>query len=266
MSADTPLVSIVIPVLHDAEELATLLAELLRERPDAGEDGGCREVIVVDGDGADPAMAPLRERFTEVRWTAAEPGRARQMNAGARLASGAWLLFLHADARPGADWLREIRRIDADRQTVAGALRLQLRSRDWRARLVERGVAWRVRWAGLPYGDQGIFVRRAVFERLGGYRPLPLMEDVDLVRRLRGRGRMAFSRVPVRASARRWERDGWLRRSALNVLLLLAYAAGVPVARLARAYYGPPHQGAGGGSRRGNRAVAAADGERGGPR
>ena len=238
MAADPPLVSVVIPVLHDAEELERLLAELLPQPSGGSEDGAGREVIVVNGDDADPAIRPLRQRFPAVRWASAEPGRARQMNAGARLASGAWLLFLHADTCPAPGWLDEIRRIDADPRTVAGALRLRLRSRDWRARVVERGVAWRVRWLGLPYGDQGIFVRRAVFDRLGGYRPLPLMEDVDLVRRLRRGGRMAFSRVPILASARRWERDGWLRRTALNLLLLLAYSAGVPPARLARAYYG----------------------------
>ena len=238
MTADSPLVSVVIPVLRDAAELERLLAELLRRPPAGGGAGGDCEVIVVNGDDADAAIEPLKTRFPAVRWAAAEPSRAGQMNAGAQLASGAWLLFLHADTCPAPGWLDEIRRIDADPRTVAGALRLALRSRDWRARIVERGVAWRVRWMGLPYGDQGIFVRRSVFEQLGGYRPLPLMEDVDLVRRVRRRGRMAFSRVPILASARRWEHDGWLRRTGLNLLLLLAYTAGAPPARLARAYYG----------------------------
>ena len=238
MTADAPLVSVVIPVLRDGEELERLLVELVSQPlAGSGAGGGC-EVIVVNGDEADPAIPLLRTRFATVRWAAAEPGRARQMNAGARLAAGAWLLFLHADTCPAPAWLDEIRRIDAEPRTVAGALRLTLRSRDWRARIVERGVAWRVRWMRLPYGDQGIFVRRSAFEQVGGYRPLPLMEDVDLVRRLRHRGPMAFSRVPILASARRWEHDGWMRRTGLNLLLLLAYAAGVPPARLAHAYYG----------------------------
>lgn len=246
VAADAPLVSVVIPVLHDAEELELLLAELLRQPPGENGDGASPEVIVVNGDDADPAIPPLRGRFPAVRWAAAEPGRARQMNAGARLATGAWLLFLHADACPAPGWPDEIRRIDADPRTVAGALRLQLRSRDWRARVVERGVAWRVRRLGLPYGDQGIFVRRAVFDQLGGYRPLPLMEDVDLVRRVRRRGRMTCSQVPILVSARRWEHDGWMRRTGLNLVLLLAYAAGVPPALLARAYYGRPRRTAAG--------------------
>ena len=240
VDVDAPLVSIVIPVLHDAAELERLLDGLLRQLP-AGStrSAGC-EVIVVNGDAADGAVRLLQARFAAVRWTSAEPGRARQMNAGARLASGAWLLFLHADTCPAPGWLDEIRRIDPDPLAAGGALRLTLRSRDWRARVVERGVAWRVRWLGLPYGDQGIFVRRAVFEQLGGYRPLPLMEDVDLVRRLRRRGRMACLQVPILTSARRWERDGWTRRTVLNLLLLAGYAAGVPPVRLARAYYRYP--------------------------
>lgn len=233
-----PLVSVVIPVLRDAGELERLLAALLPAPATAGRGAEAREVIVVNGDAADPGMRPLRARFAAARWTTAEPGRARQMNAGARLARGAWLLFLHADTCPAPGWLEAIRRLDPDPRTVGGALKLTLRSPDWRARIVERGVAWRVRRLGLPYGDQGIFVRRALFEQLGGYRPLPLMEDVDLVRRARRRGRLARLPVPILASARRWERDGWLRRTALNLLLLAGYAAGVPPAKLARAYYG----------------------------
>ena len=160
------------------------------------------------------------------------------MNAGARLASGAWLLFLHADTCPAPAWLDEIRRIDAEPRTVAGALRLTLRSRDWRARSSSAGWRGACGGWGCRTATRGSSCGEAPFERIGGYRPLPLMEDVDLVRRLRHRGRMAFSRVPILASARRWEHDGWLRRTGLNLLLLLAYAAGVPPARLAHAYYG----------------------------
>ena len=235
MAAEAPFVSVVIPVLHDAAELERLLDALRRQLPD----GAGHEVLVVNGDAADSAMRPLQARFGAVRWTSAARGRARQMNAGAEQASGAWLLFLHADTCPAPGWLEALRRVDRDPRAVAGALRLTLRSRDWRARVVERGVAWRVRWLGLPYGDQGIFVRRAVFEQIGGYRLLPLMEDVDLVRRLRRRGRLVCSQVAIAASARRWERDGWARRTLLNLLLLAGYAAGLPPARLARAYYGP---------------------------
>ena len=108
----------------------------------------------------------------------------------------------------------------------------------WRvARLIEWGVAKRVSWFALPYGDQALFVRRAAFEALDGYRAIPLMEDVDLVRRLGRHGVLWFSRVPVRVSPRRWERDGWFRRSALNVMLVMLYFVGVSPAWLVRRYY-----------------------------
>ena len=241
-----PFVSIVVPVLRDAPELERLL-DALAGQGAAGVAGSdpSSELIVANGDGADPDVAALRRRFPGVRWTASDPGRGRQLNAGARLASGEWLLFLHADTCPEPGWRAGIARAAQDPLVVGGALRFTLRSAARAARLVERGVAWRVRWLGLPYGDQGIFVRRAVFEQVGGYRPLPLMEDVDLVRRLRRRGRMVHLRTPILVSPRRWDRDGWLRRTVSNLLLLVLYCAGVSPERLARCYYGTPRRLAG---------------------
>jgi hypothetical protein len=105
------------------------------------------------------------------------------------------------------------------------------------ARLVERGVAMRVKVFGLPYGDQALLVRRAVFEALGGYRDMPLLEDVDLVRRLRRMGRMRHASTAVRSSARRWEQDGWIKRSAGNMMIVALFFMGVGPQRLAHLYY-----------------------------
>lgn len=234
-----PLVSVIVPVLRDTPQLAALLDALAPDLGDARVD-----VVVANGDAADRSLDALRRRAAPVRWIDAEPGRGRQMNAGARASSGRWLLFLHADARLGAGWLAAVD--DADRRpgVVGGAFRLALASAHPAARIVERGVDIRTRWLRLPYGDQAIFVRREAFDALGGYRPLGLMEDVDFVRRLRRRGRLRFSPAPVRVSARRWERDGWLRRTGLNLLLLGLYLAGVAPDRLARWYYGPRAVGA----------------------
>ena len=229
-----PLVSIVVPVLRDTLELAGLLDALCKGRHDPRV-----ELIVVNGDPADRSLDPLRRRAAGVRWIESEPGRGRQMNAGARASSGRWLLFLHADARLGRDWLAALAAADGRPEVAGGAFRLTLASTHWAARVIERGVAIRTRWLRLPYGDQAIFVRRERFDALGGYRPLGLMEDVDLIGRLRRRGRLWFPPVSVRVSARRWERDGWLRRTALNLALLVLYLAGVGPDRLARWYYGP---------------------------
>lgn len=229
-----PLVSIVVPILHDTQELAGLLDTLEEDRLDPRV-----EVVVVNGDAADHSLDPLRRRAVGVRWIDSAPGRGRQMNAGAHASSGRWLLFLHADARLGRGWLAALAAADERPEVAGGAFRFTLASTHWAARIIERGVAIRTRWLRLPYGDQAIFVRRERFDALGGYRPLGLMEDVDLIGRLRRRGRLRFPPVSVRVSARRWERDGWLRRTVLNLGLLMLYLAGVAPHRLARWYYGP---------------------------
>ena len=163
------------------------------------------------------------------------------MNQGSAHAKGRWLLFLHADARLSPGWVDEIHRADRAARYVGGSFRFSLDAPDTAARLIEWGVAWRVRWLGLPYGDQAIFVRRAVFDALGGYRPLPLLEDVEVVQRLRRVGQLMHSDLSVRVSARRWKRDGWVRRSAENMMLVLFFLAGVAPDRLARVYHrGPP--------------------------
>ena len=227
-------VSIVIPVLRDTAALDGLLASLARGTTDAAV-----EIIVANGDAGDESLAQLEDRCEAVCWVASPPGRGRQMNAGAAVASGRWLLFLHADTRLDERWPDALREAES-RRAVGGAFRFTLDSPRGVARLIERGVAWRTRWLGLPYGDQGLFVRRDTFEALGGYRPYPLMEDIDLVRRLRRRGTLHLSAVPIRTSARRWESDGWLRRSLRNLTLTFLYFAGVPPRRLARRYDRPP--------------------------
>jgi rSAM/selenodomain-associated transferase 2 len=223
-----PCVSIVVPVLHDTAELARLLSTL--------EPHPSTEIIVVSG-AHDPALAPLERSRPDVRWMTSTPGRGIQLNQGARHAGGRWLVFLHADCRLGAGWLAEIEGAEASGSIAGGSFRFRLDSPRGVARLIEWGVRQRVRWLDLPYGDQALFVRRDVFERLGGFRPLALMEDVDFVQRLRKVGRLLHAATPVMVSPRRWERDGWLRRTLGNLMLLVLFQAGVSPARLARWYY-----------------------------
>jgi rSAM/selenodomain-associated transferase 2 len=227
---DIPLATIVIPVLNDAAALAETLAALPA--------GPAAEIVVVDGsDPNDPPMDALRTRYPHVAWLRSAPGRGLQMNEGARRGRGRWLVFLHADTRLGNGWADALHGLDEQRQIVGGSFRFVLDSRARQARWIERGVWLRVRLFDLPYGDQALFARRTVFEDLGGYQELPLMEDVDFVRRLRRRGRLAHVAVPATTSARRWERDGWWRRTVENLVLTLLYFAGQPPELLARRYH-----------------------------
>lgn len=215
-----PLVSVIVPALDDRPAVEQLLGQI-RPGPEV-------ELIVADG-GGDPELERISPRYVR---TAA--GRARQMNAGAAVATGEWLLFLHADSRLPERWLETFRA--HTRHADAGWFRFALDDSAWQARILERVVAWRVRRLRLPYGDQGIFVRRVLFESMRGYRDMPLMEDVDFVRRLTQRARVVELPAALVTSARRWRRDGWVRRSGRNLILLTLYYLGVAPARLARWY------------------------------
>jgi rSAM/selenodomain-associated transferase 2/rSAM/selenodomain-associated transferase 1 len=227
--SEEPLVSVIIPVWRDHVELTNALHRL---RPTDKV-----EVVVAGVLGEESRDASVREQHPGVRWVAAPRGRAAQMNAGAAMGRGRWLLFLHADSQLPADWLAVIAEADL-RSCVGGAFALGLDSRDWRARVIECGVRVRVAMFGLPYGDQALFVRRDIFATLNGYRDLPLMEDVDFVRRVKDSGRLLKSQAVVTTSARRWERDGWMRRSARNVGLAARFLAGGSPAQLAQRYFG----------------------------
>jgi GT2 family glycosyltransferase len=156
------------------------------------------------------------------------------MNAGAASATGEWLLFLHADSTLPAGWLPAIATL-AD-EVIGGWFPFALDDGAWQARVIERLTAWRVTYGKLPYGDQGLFVRRRTFDALGGFRELPLMEDVEFVRRLVRAGQVVELPLPLRTSARRWRRDGWFRRSSKNLLLVTLYFLGIKPDTLARWY------------------------------
>lgn len=219
-------VSVIVPVLDDAAAAERLLAQF---RPDSRV-----EIIIADG-GGDPAISALAAHRDDVTVVRSAPGRAVQMNAGAARSRGDWLLFLHADSTLPDGWIEAFAGIARDR--AGGWFRFALDERAWQARAIERAVRWRVRWLRLPYGDQGIFVRREVFVAMGGYRELPLMEDVEFVRRLTKHHMVVELPLALTTSARRWRRDGWFTRSGRNVALLAAYFAGVRTERLARLYF-----------------------------
>ncbi len=217
--------SIIIPTLNAARDLRRTHNTL----------STADEVIVVDGGSMDGTQAIAQE--IGARLFSGDPGRGRQLMVGAAQANSEWLLFLHADTRLEEGWATEAKAFMADPANAmrAGVFRFALDSGAPQARRLEALVSWRTRMLKLPYGDQGLLISRAFYVALGGYRPLPLMEDVDLVRRI---GRRNVIPLAARAvtSAQRWERDGWLRRSARNLFCLGLYFTGVSPTVLRRLY------------------------------
>src|SRR5919199_2453068 len=227
------MISVVIPTL-DAE--ATLVASLAPLVSGVSE-GLVREAVVADG-GSTDATREIADA-AGCRVISVARGRGAQLAAGAAAARSPWLLFLHADTVLDEGWRREVRSFiaRADRQGGEAAASFSFALDDFgaRARWLEAAAMARCKLFGLPYGDQGLLISRRLYERLGGFRPLPLMEDVDLVRRI-GRRRLTLLRTRAVTSAARYRRDGYASRAARNVVCLGLYFAGVPPARIARLY------------------------------
>jgi rSAM/selenodomain-associated transferase 2 len=220
-------VSIVVPVLNEEPGIAATLRSLAPLRAQGA------EVIVVDGGSSDATLA--RCAGLADRAMLGPRGRARQMNHGAAHASGTILLFLHADTRlpgPALDLVRGAIRRGHD----WGRFDVVIEGRSALFPIIARLMNWRSRLTGIATGDQAIFVRRDVFTALRGFPDQPLMEDVELCKRLRGRGAPACLAPPVVTSGRRWERDGVWRTIALMWRLRFLYWLGVSAQRLARAY------------------------------
>jgi len=191
----------------------------------------------VDGGSADDT-ARVAQRFPRVRVIASARGRARQMNVGARRAGGDILLFLHADTRLPDGALPAIATVLRDPRVVGGRFDVRFDSSRPVFRMIAFFMNLRSRLSGICTGDQAIFVRREVFEALGGYPDVPLMEDIELSRRLKRRGKIVALRLRVVTSARKWEREGAFRTIVLMWTLRLLYAIGVSPARLHGWYYG----------------------------
>jgi len=230
MSAPTSC-SVVIPVWREQAVINRTLSELR-----AIEDGEMLEIIVVDGEGTGSTIARIPDRYGARTLTSA-PGRAGQMNAGARRAIGEVLLFLHADTRLPPDALKRILKSFQNPAIVGGAFRLQIDSRRWAIRFIAWVANRRTRFTRIPYGDQAIFIRSSYFRRLGGYAGISLMEDVELMRRIKKRGdRIALIDAPVRTSARRWEKEGPFYCTLRNWTLVTLYLLGISPDRLVRWY------------------------------
>lgn len=225
------MLSIVIPTLNAASTLPATLASLT----EAAWSGLDPEIVVADGGSSDATKSVARGWGARVIRSA--PGRGQQLSAGTAAAGGDWLLCLHADTRLAPGWAMLVRQFCAhsDNKSRAAWFRLVLDDPSPAARRVERLAAWRAHKFALPYGDQGLLMSRTIYDSVGGFRGLPLMEDVDLVRRL-GRARLVGLPHDAVTSAARYRRDGWWLRPARNLLCLSLYFAGASPTFIAKLY------------------------------
>jgi rSAM/selenodomain-associated transferase 2 len=234
---DRRTLAVVVPVLHDADALAALLTTPRNPRD---------QWVVVNGDPTDRSLDELRALHTDVRWIDSPPGRGAQLAAGVERVTAEWVVLLHADTRLPPGWRDEVTRAGQAASYEWGCFQLRLDTAAWQARLIERAVRARVALLRLPYGDQAMFFRRDALQALGGVPRVPLMEDVLLARRFSRTGPPHVATLAVTTSARRWERDGWLRRTARHLTLIVLYFCGVAPARLIqldpgrRSHPGPP--------------------------
>jgi rSAM/selenodomain-associated transferase 2 len=226
----SPMLSIVIPTLNSERTLGPTLEALV-----PGALSGLVSQLVISDGGSDDATLAIADAVGADVVTG-DRGRGAQLARGAEAARGHWLMFLHADTVLAPGWPDKVRQfIDAGDAGRAASFRYRLDDRRMRARVVEKVVAVRCLVAMLPYGDQGLLISRSLYDQLGGYRPMVLMEDVDLVRRI-GRRRLSVLAHDAVTSAERYRHGGYLRRTTRNLACLGLWYGGMAPDRIARIY------------------------------
>jgi rSAM/selenodomain-associated transferase 2 len=223
------MISVIIPTLNAARSLPATFLSIF----DAAVDGFVSEVIVSDGGSEDATLTVAEDAGATV--IVGGRGRGQQLRAGAEAARKPWLLFLHADTALERGWAEEAGAFMRKSEDSAAAFRFRLADNGLQPRLLESAVALRCRLFALPYGDQALLISRKLYDEVGGFAPIPLMEDVDFVRRLGGR-RITMLKTAVVTSAERFRRDGYFRRSLSNLSCLISYYRGVPPERLFERY------------------------------
>ena len=221
-------ISVIIPTLNSAPKLQRCLGAL-------GEgimDGLLTEVIFADGGSSDDTEQIAQE--VGVTFLPTPTGRGNQMAAAARVARGDWLLFLHCDSVLGRDWQDAVIR-NLSNPEQAAYFKLQFDESTFPARTVARWANFRSRWFGLPYGDQGLLISQRLYKRVGGFPDIPLMEDVAIAKKLRGK--LTALPANIETSADKYRRDGWMKRSFINFGVLFRYFAGTDPNKLATKYY-----------------------------
>ena len=236
MAHKAPMISVVIPTLNAEPHLVRTLAALVP----AAVDGIVKEAIIVDGGSTDET--PRIAEQAGARLLTCRPSRGGQLKTAAQEARFPWLLFLHADTVLEPGWLDEagehIARIDEGRRSdTAGVFRFTLDDSGFAPRIIEKGVSIRSRLLALPYGDQGLLISHKLYDTIGGFSDMPIMEDVDIVRRL-GRKRITQFRSAATTSADRYRADGYTRRISRNLCCLALYGTGVSPERIVSIYEG----------------------------
>ncbi|WP_414574595.1 TIGR04283 family arsenosugar biosynthesis glycosyltransferase [Anabaena sp. CCY 9402-a] len=219
-------ISIIIPTLNEAANIKQAIFTTQSSKN--------IEIIVVDAGSEDETVAIADAMGVKV--ILSTPGRAVQMNLGATVASGEILLFLHADTRLPMGFDEMIRTALQQPGVVAGAFTLQIDAPIFALRLVEWGVKWRSHFWQMPYGDQAIFMTKSVFQEIGCFPEMPIMEDFELIRRLQRIGKIFILSVPVITSSRRWLQKGLLKTTLINQIVVIGYLLGVAPERLRKLY------------------------------
>jgi rSAM/selenodomain-associated transferase 2 len=221
-----PTLSVVIPTLNAETALADTIQSV---------QGFFPEIIIADGGSTDETIAIAHNFGAKI--VMSEKGRGRQLRAGGKAASGDWLLFLHADTRLTEDWNGEAFAFMTNPHNTGRAAVFTYRLDDPTppARRVERLVAWRTRSLGLPFGDQGLLISRAFYDSLGGFRDMPLMEDIEIIRQI-GKRRLAVLQSFALTSADKYQSGGWWARPVRNVCCQILYFLGIPPSVLVLLY------------------------------
>ncbi len=221
------MISIIIPTLNAAEQLPASLASLV----DGAVSGLVKELIIVDGGSDDPTLSIADAAGATI--LAGKTGRGQQLQQGANAARADWLLFIHADTVLESGWLDEVKTLSD--KSKAGIFRFALDDKSIPARILQFMVHLRCMFLALPYGDQGLLISRQLYDEIGGFKPVTIMEDVDIIRRL-GRKRLHFFRTRAITSASRYRKDGYLKRIWRNAGCLFMWFTGKDPEQIAKAY------------------------------
>ncbi|MBD2653291.1 TIGR04283 family arsenosugar biosynthesis glycosyltransferase [Synechocystis sp. FACHB-383] len=237
-----PQLSIIIPVFNEAKILQKSSGDNSKEYLGQFIQDQRIEILIIDGGSGDRTVELCKnyaDRLPLQVFSSPQPGRANQMNYGASLARGEWLLFLHLDSILPRDFFAQIAQILSNSDYIAGAFRLAIDLPGRPYRWLEKLILWRSIYAQRPYGDQGLFIRQRDFHRLGGFADLPIMEDYQFMQKLgKQQGKVAIAEGKVITSGRRWQKLGLVRTTAINQAVVAGYHLGVSPHTLAHWYRG----------------------------